>query len=394
MKKLKIFLILILLLSCGLIYLQTDEKDYLIRKKREIEREIELTNKLLEDVRSKQKFSVQELQLIKNNIRKRNLLIEKIEEEIVTLENTLDSNRKKLKEYSAELNKTREEYASLIYFAFKNRNSSLNLMYLLASENINQLYSRFIYLKQYKEYRLKQIQLIIKLKAIIEIKVKELEQEKVEKQSLLNELKSEKATLVKDQESIKSTVGFLKQQEEDLLKKVEEKKSIAKKLEREIEDLIKKEAKRNRYESLTPADKMLSGDFSRNKGKLPWPTEKGVITDHFGEHEHPVMKNIMVRNNGIDISTIRNAKARAIFSGDVSKVFTIKGANTTVIIRHGNFYSVYHNLINVTVHTGDKVFTKEIIGDVYTDVKSGETILHFELWREMEKQNPEVWLSN
>jgi len=127
---------------------------------------------------------------------------------------------------------------------------------------------------------------------------------------------------------------------------------------------------------------------------LPWPTEQGVITEHFGEHDHPVIKNIKVRNNGIDITTVSDSRARAIFTGDVSKVFTIKGANTTVIIRHGNYYTVYHNLKGVNVHPGDKVTTKQIIGKVYSDVKTGETILHFELWKEMEKQNPEEWLSN
>jgi murein DD-endopeptidase MepM/ murein hydrolase activator NlpD len=119
---------------------------------------------------------------------------------------------------------------------------------------------------------------------------------------------------------------------------------------------------------------------------LPWPVEKGVIVDHFGEHDHPVIKNVKVRNNGIDIATIMTAKARTVFEGDISKIFTIKGANTTVIIRHGNFYTVYHNLKNVNVHVGEKVNTKQYIGDVYYDAKAGETILHFEVWNGMEKQ--------
>ncbi len=375
-------------------FVQKMGKDDLIAKKREIEKEIELANQLLNETRIKQQYSVNELIIIKSNIRKRSLLIRKLTVEVDEIEKEISKKNEKLIAYRADLDKTKMEYAGLIYYAFKNRNANLNFMYLLAADDINQFYNRYLYLRQYKEYRLKNIQLIEKLKIIIDVNIRELYLKKDERLHVLNSIKTEKASMIRDEENATKLVSLLKQQEAELLKKIEKKKKFAEKLVKEIENIISKEAKKNKLENLTPADKIISNEFIKNKGRLPWPTEKGLITDHFGEHDHPVMKNIKVRNNGIDITTIMSAKARAVFNGDVSKVFTIKGANTTVIVRHGNFYTVYHNLKNVTIHAGDKVATKQTIGEVYTDVKTGETIIHFEIWKEMEKQNPEEWLSN
>jgi septal ring factor EnvC (AmiA/AmiB activator) len=267
-------------------------------------------------------------------------------------------------------------------------------MYLLASKDINQLYARYVYLRQYKEYRRKKVEYIIELKGNIEKVLIELKERKQEKVDAMNELLTEKSLLVKDQNEVNNIINVLKREEDDLIKQIEEKRRMMKKLEKEIEELIRKEASKSRYDLLTPEDRIISDDFVKNKGRLPWPTEKGVITDHFGEHEHPIIKNLKIRNNGIDITTIPNSEVRAIFQGEVSKIFTIKGTNATVIIRHGNYYTVYHNLINVRVKIGDIVSTKADIGEIFYDEKNTQSILHFELWKELEKQNPEEWLSN
>jgi murein hydrolase activator len=390
----KYCLVIALLFFFDIAYLQKNDKNDLLKRKKEIENEIELANKLLEETRKKQQYSVNELLLIKGNIKKRNLLIGQLNSEVLKLDQEISKKSLELQSYVYDLERTKKEYAALIYFAFKNRNANLDFMYLLAAKDINQFYTRYIYLKQYKEYRLKNIELIKKLKVVIEINIKQLTEKREDKLNILNSIKTERASMLRDEDKAKKIVNSLKQQESELLKQIEEKRKIADKLENEIEDLIKKEVKKNKLENLTPGDRIISNEFIKNKGRLPWPTEKGLITDHFGEHEHPVMKNIIVRNNGIDITTVMSSKARAVFNGDVSKVFTIKGANTTVIIRHGNFYTVYHNLKSVTVRIGEKVSTKQAIGEIYTNVKSGETILHFEIWKEMEKQNPEEWLSN
>ena len=377
-----------------IVYTQNIEKEDLIKKRQEIEKEIEFTNKLLNDTRSKKSNSFQEFKLLKSKINSRNKLISELNNDIKNTEREIHEKSNKLQSLKKDLEKSRSEYAALIYYAFKNSNANLNFMYLLASENISQFYSRYVYLQQYKEYRLEQIELIKRLKMLIENNINELLIQKQEMVNTINRNLAEKALLVNDQSEISQVIERLKQQEEELLKQIEEKKRLARKLDKEIADLIKKEASKSKYELLTPADRIISNEFASNKGRLPWPTERGIITDHFGEHDHPVIKNLKIRNNGIDIATVTNSKARAVFNGEVSKVFTIKGANTTVIIRHGNYYTVYHNLKNVKVKAGDIVLTKDYIGDIYTDSYNSQTIIHFEVWKELEKQNPEDWLSN
>ena len=328
-----------------IVYTQNIEKEDLIKKRQEIEKEIEFTNKLLNDTRSKKSNSFQEFKLLKSKINSRNKLISELNNDIKNTEREIHEKSNKLQSLKKDLEKSRSEYAALIYYAFKNSNANLNFMYLLASENISQFYSRYVYLQQYKEYRLEQIELIKRLKMLIENNINELLIQKQEMVNTINRNLAEKALLVNDQSEISQVIERLKQQEEELLKQIEEKKRLARKLYKEIADLIKKEASKSKYELLTPADRIISNEFASNKGRLPWPTERGIITDHFGEHDHPVIKNLKIRNNGIDIATVTNSKARAVFNGEVSKVFTIKGANTTVIIRHGNYYTVYHNLI-------------------------------------------------
>ncbi len=385
---------LLICLIVIIVYSQNKKKEDLLKKKQEIEKEIEFTNKLLNDTRSKKSNSLQEFKLLKSKINSRSKLISELNNDIKRTETEIQEKSNELQSLKKDLEKSKSEYAALIYYAFKNSNTNLNFMYLLASENINQFYARYVYLQQYKEYRLEQIELIKRLNKIIENSINELMLKKQEMVNAINKSLAEKALLVRDQNEIGGVIGQLKQQEEELLKKIEEKKKLARKLNKEIEDLIRKEASKSKYELLTPADRIISNEFESNKGRLPWPTERGIITDHFGEHDHPVIKNLKIRNNGIDIATVPNSKARAVFNGEVSKVFTIKGANTTVIIRHGNYYTVYHNLKNVEVKAGDKVLTKDYIGDIYTDSSNNQTIIHFEVWKELEKQNPEDWLSN
>jgi murein hydrolase activator len=375
-------------------YLQTSDKNSLEEKKSKIEKEIKITNSLIEETRAQKKNSLSELKLLKNNIYRRNQLISELNFEMGGINSEIERNTKIIESLKIDLKKVREEYAALIYYAFKNNDAQLNYMYLLASESVNQFYSRYKYLQQYKEYREKQINLILALNKVIEGKIEELNKKKDEKLSIINKKLTERANLLNESERTDNIVKELKQKEKELLGELEKKKEIEKKLEKEIEEIIKNEAKRKKLSSLSKNEKLISTDFEKNKGKFPWPTENGIVTGKFGEHPHPVMKEIKVRNNGIDISTSNKSMVRVIFTGVVSKVFTIKGANSTVIVQHGNFFTVYHNLVNVRVKAGDKVQTKDIIGEVYSDQKTGESILHFELWKELEKLDPELWLSD
>lgn len=389
-----IFMYFIFLVFSFMAYSQVNDKSLLEEKKDKIEKEIKITNSLIEETRAQKKNSLSELKLLKNNIGKRNQLINTLNVEIDEINADIDKNTKLIESLTLDLKKVREEYAALVYYAFKNNDSQLNYMYLLASESVNQFYSRYKYLQEYKEYREKQISLILALNRVIEGKINELNNRKNEKLTAINKKLTERATLLNESERTDKIVKELRQKEKELIAELERKKEIAKKLEKEIEDIIKTEAKKNKLASLSKNEKLISSDFEKNKGKFPWPTDNGIVTGKFGEHPHPVLKEIKVRNNGIDISTASKASVKVIFNGVVSKVFTIKGANSTIIVQHGNFFTVYHNLINVKVKAGDKLQTKEVIGEVYTDQKTGESVLHFELWKELEKLDPELWLSN
>ena len=186
----------------------------------------------------------------------------------------------------------------------------------------------------------------------------------------------------------------LKKKEKDLKKHLEYQQRIDDKLTKEIERIIEEEARKSKTKAPTPEEKTFSDNFEKNKGNFPWPVATGVITDRFGEHSHAVMKNIIVNNNGIDITTDPGEKARSIFNGTVSRVFAIPGGNMAVIIRHGEYISVYSNLKEVYVKQGDKVETKQNIGLIYSDPsEDNKTILKFQIRKESLKLNPEEWIS-
>jgi len=225
-----------------------------------------------------------------------------------------------------------------------------------------------------------------------------LENVRTEKQQLQNQNVKQNDQLGKEKNKKKVLLERLKQKEKELKAELEKKKKVARELEKEIEKIIneerRKSAKGNIYATLTKEERIISDEFGKNYGKLPWPTKQGIVIGKFGEHEHASMKGIKVRNDGIYIATVKNAEVRSIFKGVVTKVFAIPGSNYTVIIKHGNYYTLYHNLGNVQVTKGTEVETKQTIGNVSTDPEKNETVLHFQVWKETERNDPELWLSH
>lgn len=194
------------------------------------------------------------------------------------------------------------------------------------------------------------------------------------------------------------------QQEKQLNQTISRKEQEARKLQREIEAIIAEEIRKasrlkeaealpDRLMHLTPEEKLLSDSFSKNRTKLPWPVERGVIAANFGKQAHPVLKKVTINNRGIDIATTKGSEARAVFDGIVVSVNLITATNNAVIIRHGDFFTVYSNLERVYVKRGDKVKTKEVIGLIHTDKIEGKTELHFELWQDRNLINPAQWLA-
>jgi septal ring factor EnvC (AmiA/AmiB activator) len=288
------------------------------------------------------------------------------------------------------------EYARVIVNAYKKREQNVLLMYILASGSFNQAYKRVRYLQQYAQYRQKQAKLINAFRDIIEKKIIELNRDRDIKGRLIKEKERENISIIREKAGKEVLIRELTKRENELITELEEKKKLAEKIKKELEKLIEEERSKQKgvYSMLTPEERLISDNFEKNIGKLPWPTKYGIITGKYGEQPHPVLKNIMIRNDGIDISTVRNAEVRAIFNGTVSKIFSIPGENYTLIIRHGNYYTLYHNLKNINVSPGQAVYTKQKLGNVFTDEKTNQTILHFQIWKESQNINPELWLSN
>lgn len=253
-------------------------------------------------------------------------------------------------------------------------------------------------MQQIADYRKKQFKAINYVQYVLRINIKRLEETREIKQSLLAEEEIEAQQLKREKSSQQSTLNELKSQEESLRKKLQEQQKQAERLQKEIERLIAEEARRTSGSAtgtyaLTPAEQIISNNFGNNRGKLPWPVERGVIVSHYGKQRHPVLKNIEIDNKGIDIATAKGAMARAIFDGEVRKILSLPGAHNAIIIRHGEYLSVYTNLETVSVSVGENVSTKQYIGTIYTDKTENKTIMHLEIWKGNTTMNPGLWLA-
>jgi septal ring factor EnvC (AmiA/AmiB activator) len=391
---LKYLLILFICLTVNQIYGQDKEKLRDLQSR--ARQEIEYASKILGEIKEKKKYSINELKILEYRINARNKYIKELAEEIEDLNKKITDNRNLIASLEADLIKIKEEYARIIVNAYKKREQNVLLMYILASESFDQAYKRVRYIQQYSEYKKKQAKLIFAFKNIIEKKIVELNRDKDAKARIIKEKESENINIVREKATKEDLIGELSKRENELVIELEEKRKLADKIKKELEKLIEEERNKQKgtYTLLTPEEQLISDNFEKNAGKLPWPVKYGIITGKYGEQDHPVLKNIKIRNDGIDISTVRDAEVRAVFNGKVSKIFTIPGENYTVILRHGNYYTLYHNLKNISVSPGETVYTKQKIGNVYTDEKTKQTILHFQIWKESQNNNPELWLSN
>ncbi|MBA7517142.1 hypothetical protein ES705_09195 [subsurface metagenome] len=391
-KKIKIIAICLIIGAAG--YTQSSLE--LEKKKDEALKEINYTNKLLEQTQKNRRTSLNNLILLKNKIKRRKNLISSINEEIKLISETIKEKESVIKSLEEDVKKIRKQYEVMIYFAYRNKKYKSNLSFIFEAENFNQAYKRIKYLQKVAEFRQKQAKLIQRLQKVLTDNIEDLEEDKKEKELLLVEEQKEWDKLNREKGEENRLVVKLQKEEKQLRRKLREKRRIAKKLEKEIERLIAEEARKAQgLDRLTPEQKLIADNFRSNKGRLPWPTERGIITEKFGLQNHEILKGVQVRNNGVDIATSQGATARTVFEGEVRKIIAIPGANQAVIIRHGNYLSVYQNLVNVAVKTGDNVGVKEGIGTVFTDTNNdNKTVLHFEIWEENKKLDPSVWLSN
>ena len=385
---------------------------------RKIEKEIEYTNKLLEETKQNKKTTLSQVLLLKSQIEKREKLIGQYNNEIDNLSSDIDNNQQTIGQLQKTVGMLKDEYAKMVYYAFKNRSSYSRLMFILSSESFNQAYQRIKYFQQYSTYRKKQIDLIHLTEQQLGVKIDELQKKKTEKEVILQSKEKEKTKLTKEKNEQDNNVKQLKKKEKDLLSTIKKKQREADKLQSEIQKIIAEEIRKSKEKfsknvpappdnktatnkvpenknviSLTPEETIISNNFANNRGALPWPTEKGVISSSFGEHPHPVHKDIKIRNNGVNILTNKGSYARSIFNGVITAVIPTPDGKKAVIIRHGEFLSVYSNLESVIVKRNDKISLKQKIGLIYGEPEDKTAELHFEIWKNTTTLNPALWIA-
>jgi murein hydrolase activator len=398
-NMLKYFSIIIILLSHSLLLAQT--KDDLQKKRDKINKDIQFTSKLIKETSKNKEVAQSQLKLLNKKISLQQELIYSISSEANKINYQVQDNQKKVGSLEDEIKKLKDQYARMIVTAYRNRSSYDKLMYIFAAEDFYQAIKRLRYLKQISNYRVRQAEIIRNSQLELRNKIITLQEQKNEKNKLLNQQKSAQSELKDDKDTQLKSVTQLQQEEkklrEQLKKQEKEKEKLNAAIQKAIDAEIKASKKTTKGEvAMAPEAKALSANFEGNKGKLPWPVERGVITEKFGKHPHPVLSGIMIENNGIDISTTSGANVRSVFKGTVSSVFSIPGAGENVIISHGAYRTVYSQLSEVFVKKGDEVEVKQNIGKVIADDSNGKSEAHLEIWKiegvQTKKQNPELWI--
>jgi len=405
MNKASFILLFLILLASGVFAQKNRAK--LEQDKKKVEAEIEYTNKLLEQTRETKQNSLNEVVILNKKISKREELIGTIGNEVQLVEDQIVQAQDSIILLEKDLRALKDEYAKMIYYAYKNKNLYDRLIFIFASEDFNQAYQRLKYFQQYNEYRQKQALLIQIKQKRLQIKMEDLAAIRDQKNNLLSAEEKQKQQLTSEREEKNKSVKTLSKKEKELQKTLKEKEAAARKLQQAIQDIIAEEIRlanerakkagaplqKTGLFTLTPEEKILSDDFQKNRGSLPWPIQQGIISSTFGEHQHPVLKNVTIRNNGIDLLTENGSDARAIFSGIVTRVMNVPNNNNVVIIRHGEFLTVYSNLDQVYVKIGEKVAMKQKIGKIFTNKADSKTELHFEVWQSKTLLDPEEWLA-
>lgn len=369
------------------------------KKQQKLKEDIAYKEKLLKQISEDSKSNSARMTIISGKISQREELIGVLREELDLIDQKIAETNDLVTALEGDIARLREEYAKMIWQAYCTRNTADKIMYIFASADFEQAYRRMKYLQQLTAYRQRQAEAITHAQASLERKRAALESQREEKNSVLESENEEKQTLSREKEEKEKKLQQLKGQESKYKKELAEAQRATEELRSLIKKAIEKEiaeknkaagAKSGTTFSLTPEALELSNNFTANKGKLPWPVEKGEVTALFGEHPHPFLSGIVVKNNGITISTTEGAKARAVFDGEVSKILIIQGAGKAVMVRHGEYITVYLNLKETFVNTGDKVKTKDDIGLVLTD--KGKASFEFQVWKGTELQNPSSWI--
>ncbi len=400
----------------------SQSKKELERKKAQLHKDIEYTNQLLKQTRKNKSTSLNQLVTLNKKINYRTELIQTINGELTAVEGEISNVSGTIDSLNRRLNVLKVQYAEMLVAAYKSQGSMSQLTYIFAADDVQQAFKRIKYLQRLSAYRMHQRELIVSTQESLSGKKRKLQEEREDKTQLLVSKEKEKKELDQEKRQQVVMLNKLSSKEKKLRAELKKKQSQEHQLSARIEEIIRREIELARAQtrkqsgssatastsknipsktekastpyvlSNTPETIRLSNDFESNRGRLPWPVEKGIISGSFGKHKHPVYRDVTVNNNGVNIASAAGAKARAVFEGKVTRVLMVVD-KYAVLIQHGEYFTLYSNLESVSVKAGDRVSTKQVIGTVMESDSDGKSEVHLEIWKGSVKMNPEAWLA-
>ena len=396
------------LLGIGLVILASTQMQaqknqaQLEERRQALQKEIDQINNLVVKGRTEQKSILAQIEELDLKLKVRQDLIEVTNDQINWLTRQIANNQAEITRLRKELLKRKEDYAEMIVKSFKARNEKSKLMFVLSAENFQQAYLRLRYIKQYAEYQKEQADLIAKQTEDLQNKTRALLAQKADNDKLIKANREAKRIIELDRETTAVLMAEIKRSLTTYEQQISQKQQESNAIDREIANLIRLAREKSNTAAgksttsktfaLTPEDKALAASFAANNGKLPWPVEKGVVVLRFGKQAHPVVKTAIIDSQGVRIATPENENVRAVFQGEVYAIMAPKYGNTTVMIQHGNYFTIYRNLTEISVKKGDKVSAKQTIGKVLKNKSNGEYVLNFSVFKDTEPQNPANWI--
>ena len=403
MHRLKQLCIVFLLFhpSMGMAQSNSARQKTLETQKKRLQVEIKQINSLLFKNNRKERSVLSQVENLNVKISVRTDLVKVNNQQANLLTRQINVNQRDINNLLKELEVLKKDYAEMIQKSYKSKSSQNRLMFLFSSDDFLQAFKRIQYMKQYTNYRKKQGEQIAEKNKTLQSLNKSLLDQKVQKEALVLENRVAQKQLQQERKSQQRLIRSLKNKSRSLAGEIKQKQRKAAAIDREIERLIREaiaasnkaagKKSKNAF-ALTPEAKQLAANFIANKGKLPWPVEKGIVIQRFGTQPHPVVKTTMIKSNGVTIATSARAEARAVFEGEVMTILSFKGSNPTILIKHGNFITTYKNIGRVYVKKGDMVKAKQPIGEIFTHPQTGKTALQFSVFNELKPQNPKSWI--
>tara|TARA_B110001454_G_scaffold88503_1_gene84662 strand:- start:1117 stop:2328 length:1212 start_codon:yes stop_codon:yes gene_type:complete len=388
-------LFLVSLLGDGILFAQS--KEDLERKRQEITSDINQIEKLIDNSLNKKRALLTNLENLKFKIDLQKKLIMNINNQLNIIIDEIERNNTELNKLLTKQKKVKEDYASMVLKSYKHKSKLNRIIFVFSANNFTQAYKRLQYYKQYIKYKDKQIKQIKLTTTLVDNVLEELDEQKNQKKNLI--LANEKIKINLDKEDLmqKDMIVEIRSDEKRFTNQIRIKQKQAQDIDKQIEMIIAEATAKVKNKglpefNLTAEAKLISKKFNENKGKLPWPVEKGIVILKYGKQPHPIVRTTTIQSNGVRILTSQNQEVRAIFDGKVYSIIISKNGSHAILVQHGNFFSVYKNLSEIYVKKGETIETKQVIGKLITNKSSGQTILNFSVFKDGVTQNPSVWI--